>query len=393
MKFLFLLLITSLTPHLYAQPLELGEQIPPLSFSLLGDQPSTLHSEALAGKVMLLDFWATWCGPCIAGMPHLDELQQTFGDQLQVIAISEEKQDRLTRFVENTDHQFLFAQDTGALSQLFPYRVIPHTVLINPKGEVVAITTPDNITVEVVEKVLRGESLDFPVKRSKMEFDPHYDYFQADTLTQASFDIQPYNPDLPSFTKQYNTGPFKHRRFTTYNRDIGGLYRDAYQVSSLRLEFEFDEALITWEDERNRYCMDIIVSDPSELFSTLKRELSLAHPVKARMEKRIMEVALLETIEEKVIAPEGTTTNNTMARGDGFSSEGATMEDFSTYLEDFGIFSYPVVDETGDMGIYKIDFAFDPENPETFKTAMEKLGLKYSKAQREIEVLVLYLEE
>jgi hypothetical protein len=326
-------------------------------------------------------------------MPHLDELQTTFRDQLQVIAISEEKPDRLTRFIQNTDHQFLFAQDTGVLSQLFPYRVIPHTVLINTTGEVVAITSPDNITAAVIEKVLRGELLDLPVKQSKKAFDPLYDYFEADTLTQASFHLQPNNPDLPSFTKLYNKGPFKDRRFTTYNRDIGGLYRDAYQVSSLRLEHEFDEALITWEDERNRYCMDIIVPNPSELYSTLKKELSLAHPVKARMEKRTREVALIETIEGKVIAPEGIPTYSTMARGDGFSSEGATMKDFCTYLEDFGIFSYPVVDETGISNAFKIDFSFDPENPDSFRDAMKKFGLKYAKAEREIEVLVLYFEE
>jgi hypothetical protein len=326
-------------------------------------------------------------------MPHLDELQASFRDQLQVIAISQEKQDRLARFIQNTNHQFLFAQDTGVLSQLFPYRVIPHSVLISPKGEVVAITSPENITTELIEKVLRGEPLDLPVKQSKHEFDPLYDYFQADTLTQASFDLQPNNPDLPSFTKKYGKGPFQDRRFTAYNLTIEGLYRDAYKFSSLRLELEFDEELIAWEDERNRYCMDIIVSDPTELFTALKKQLSLAHPVKARIEKRTKEVALIETIEGKTIAPEGEPTNSTMERGDGYSSEGATMEDFCFYLEDFGIFSYPVVDETGLQGAFKIDFSFDPEDSDAFRAAMEKLGLRYSKAEREIEVLVLYLED
>jgi hypothetical protein len=326
-------------------------------------------------------------------MAHLDELQATFSDQLQVIAISEEKRDRLTRFIQKTDHQFLFAQDTGALRQLFPYRVIPHAVLISPDGKVVAITSPENITAALIEKVLRGESLDLPVKRYTKDFDSSYDYFQADTLTQASFHLQPNNPDLPSFTKKDGNGPFKDRRISAYNLTIDGLYREAYQTSSLRLALEFDEDLIAWEDERNRYCMDIIVSDPSELFTALKKQLPLAHPVKARMEKSTREVAIIETIEGKIIAPTGVPTNSITGRSDGFSSAGATIADFCAYLENFGIFSYPVVDESGDSNAYKIDFTFDPEDPDTFRTAMKKLGLKYSKAQREIKILVLYLEE
>lgn len=393
MKFLFTLLLICLSLQLNAQALGLGERIPPLSFYLLGEPPTTLSSEALTGKVILLDFWATWCSPCIDGMPHLDELQTTFRDQLQVIAVSEEKQDRLARFIQKTGHQFLFAQDTGALRQLFPYRVIPHAVLINHRGEVAAITSPDNITPALIEKVLRGESLNLPVNRKQHNFDPLTDYFQADTLTEYSFDLQPYNPDLPSFSKQYNQGPFKHRRLTAYNLTIDGLYREAYQISGLRLELEFDEDLVAWEEESNRYCMDIIVSDPSELFTALQKELQITHPVKARMEKRTRDVVLIQTIEGKVLAPEGAHTNSTMGRGDGFSSEGATMEDFCAYLEGFGIFSYPVVDETGVPGAYNIDFAFDLENPDTFRAAMEKLGLRYAKAQREIEVLVLYLED
>lgn len=393
MKFLFLSLLVCLVLQLNGQRLELGDQIPALSFSLLGENPTTLNSEALHDKVILLDFWATWCSPCISSMPHLDELQATFGKQLQVIAISHEKRDRLARFIQSTDHQFLFAQDTSALKRLFPYRVIPHSVLIDANGIVVAITAPDKITAVTIEKVLRGESLELPVKEYRGEFDPLYDYFQADTLTRASFELQPYNPDLPSFTKEYGKGPFKNRRFTAYNMTIDGLYRGAYQMSSLRLELEFDEALITWEKEDNRYCMDIIVSDPVELYAALRQQLTSTHPVKARIEKRTQDVVVIQTLEGEVIAPEGEHTNSTMSRSDGFTCVGATIKDFCMYLENYGIFGYPVVDETGTSGAYQIDFAYDPENPETFKTAMGKLGLRYAKEQREIEVLVLYLAD
>jgi hypothetical protein len=51
------------------------------------------------------------------------------------------------------------------------------------------------------------------------------------------------------------------------------------------------------------------------------------------------------------------------------------------------------VNETEIEGTFVIDFSYDPENPKTFKTAMQELGLSYSWEERDIEVLVLYLEE
>lgn len=393
MRLFFLTLTAFFAVNLPGQHLQIGDQVPSASLFLLGEETEALSTTDLRGKAILLDFWATWCSPCIGAMPHLDELQNEFVDDLQVIAVSEEKQDRLLRFIQKTDHDFLFARDTGALRALFHYQVIPHSVLISPTGVVVAITDPDNITSEVIRKVVRQEQVDLPIKQDRQDFDPTYDYFQADTLTRTSFQLQPHKPNLPSYSKSYWVGPFKQRRYTAYNMTLDGLYRHAYQASSHRIVFEFDEALVDWEKEENRYCMDIIAADPASLLPSLKEHLSSTLSIQARLEKRTKDVVVITTLEGKVVAPEGISTEQYTGRGDGFSSTGATMSTFCDYLEGFGIFGFPVVDETGSETAYKIDFSFDPENADTFKEAMTKYGLKYAKAQREIEVLVLYLEE
>ena len=58
-------------------------------FSLPELNGQTLNLSAYRGKVVLLDFWATWCGPCLDEIPHFIELQNQYGDQgLQIIGVS-----------------------------------------------------------------------------------------------------------------------------------------------------------------------------------------------------------------------------------------------------------------------------------------------------------------
>jgi thiol-disulfide isomerase/thioredoxin len=52
------------------------------------------------GKTYVVEFWATWCGPCRASMPHISELQEKYGDKLVVVGISDEKVEKVTSFLD-----------------------------------------------------------------------------------------------------------------------------------------------------------------------------------------------------------------------------------------------------------------------------------------------------
>lgn len=376
-----------------AKQISINEAMPAFSLELLNSDDPKISLDELKGKVILLDFWATWCSPCITGMSHLDSLQKHFKDKLQVIAISTEETARLKRFIQKTNHAFLFARDNGALEEIVKYRVIPHAVLIDRSGKIAAITAPKHITHHTIEDVLNDQPVQLPEKVDIMDFDPTIDYFNADSGTSYSFDIQSYNSSFPTFSKTYHEGPFKNRRITIYNQNIEGLYRNAYQTSTYRVTLEFDEKLIDWKNKKNRYSMDIIVEQPEELYPMLQRKLDESLSIKAKTEMKKMKVVVLRKTQEGISAEKTTEPTRYNGKGDGFSSEGASMEDFREYLEDFGIFGLPVVDETNDNSLYKIDFSFDPENPESFKQAMKNLGLSYSWDERTIESLVLYKEE
>src|SRR5208282_2237216 len=59
------------------------------NFLFVASDGSTISMEALAGKVVLIDFWASWCGPCMNALPHLKQIAKQFeGQPLVVVSIS-----------------------------------------------------------------------------------------------------------------------------------------------------------------------------------------------------------------------------------------------------------------------------------------------------------------
>jgi thiol-disulfide isomerase/thioredoxin len=89
-------------PEPELQPLAVGDTAPEISIDhwVKGD-PIEGFDE---GKVYVMEFWATWCGPCVTSMPHLSALQDTYGDAVKIIGVSSEKElETVTNFLDQTN--------------------------------------------------------------------------------------------------------------------------------------------------------------------------------------------------------------------------------------------------------------------------------------------------
>lgn len=98
-----------------------------------------ISSDSLRGKVIYLDFWASWCGPCKVSFPDMRDLQSEFGeDVLQVIAISvDNNPDDARRFVERFEPNFIILSDPeGAIADRFSIPTMPTSYLIDHHGNI-----------------------------------------------------------------------------------------------------------------------------------------------------------------------------------------------------------------------------------------------------------------
>ncbi len=110
--------------------------------------------DTAAGKFTLIDFWATWCGPCRVYIPMLNEFHKKFADRLNVIGISDESIEKVKAFNNPKINYFEAVDPKKRIYNQLEIKGIPHVVIISPKGIVIWEGFPLLANFELTEKVL-----------------------------------------------------------------------------------------------------------------------------------------------------------------------------------------------------------------------------------------------
>lgn len=114
------------------------------------------------GKVIILNFWATWCPPCIAEMPSLQTLYEEFGEKVEFFFISQEETEVLRQFMINRNYSFPVMKPLSGPPGLLSSDVLPTTYIISSEGEIIvrkegAADWDDPDFIKFLEDLLRKE--------------------------------------------------------------------------------------------------------------------------------------------------------------------------------------------------------------------------------------------
>lgn len=109
------------------------------------------------GKPLVVNYWATWCAPCLKEFPYFEEVKQRFGNEVNFIMISDESIERITSFSNSKPYSFNFLKSPKKLSEygLNEITAIPTTYFYNAQGNLIVKHT-SNLNLENLTELIKS---------------------------------------------------------------------------------------------------------------------------------------------------------------------------------------------------------------------------------------------
>lgn len=97
--------------------------------------------EAQRGKVILVNFWATWCPPCVAEMPSMQKLYDDYGDKVTFMFVTSDDRQKVENFLKRKNLNLPVYYPVSETPETLKSKLLPTTYIINSKGEIVVAET------------------------------------------------------------------------------------------------------------------------------------------------------------------------------------------------------------------------------------------------------------
>lgn len=386
---LFLLLFGVFFSTAAAQPakgLKVGDAAPALTLTKLLKAPAgaTGSLNELKGKVVVLEFWATWCSPCLPAMDHLSQIAAKYKDKpIQFIFVTDEDEQRASWFLQKkSPNGWIGLDENRQTIEAYQFVGIPHTVVIDAEGKIAAITMPRNVTEGAIDDLLSGKKISLPLKEAvaeDLEWDK--DLVRDDTVFQII--IQSSN----SYTGGMRIGAPPVRQLTFDGAVLPAMLQTAFQMPSTRLINKLSKS----QNEQG-YRASVVVPKGKEnlLYPSFQRALVENFGLRVHREMRDMDVFLLRKINNQnpILKPsQAKEVEYTIMRGK-MTVKKQPIAKLADSLENF--FRKPVIDETGLKENYDWNLSYTYADKNILLESLRKeTGLDLVPARRLVEVLVI----
>jgi len=374
---------------------KVGDQPPALELKVLLQAPEGTKATwgALKGKVVVLEFWATWCGPCIAAISHLNELADQFKNQpVQFIAVTDEDEQIVSQFLKKKPIRAWVGLDTDkSMFKSYGITGIPHTVVVNEKGKIVAITHPSRLTDQVLNDILTGKELalvDSP-QESSAGVRPGEVPYGLDNEKSNLFQV---------LIRPTAAGAGVHNTFSTWGN--GSLTFCRMSVfEALSRCYGIGSVRIMTNSSFPSGKFDFVVKTPSIkediAMNWLRQALETTFELDIKRPTKAMDVYVLNVADSNTHGLVPTASTGGSNSSDEPGQMGAINKTIGSLAGDLEAkLGKPVIDETGLTNHYDYDLTWTgaeeiPQPGVLVRAVREQLGLALTAARRPVEVLVV----
>lgn len=425
---LLCLYITILLPiyNVHAQALKVGDTLPeelwsmPLQVVNHPEGKGTITLSEYKDKLIILDFWATWCSPCVAMLPKQDSLQKEFNGQVQIVPLTYQTRNEVNEFLEKYTHRtgreiaLSKVVEERALHRAFPHTAIPHYVWISSDGQVKAITGHEEISTEKISAMLSSHKTVLSTKTNPKRV--AYDSTKPLMLNGNGGDGSNlvYQSVLTSYTDGLQAGfsirldSMGNGRLSLFNVPLHWYYLKAYGADSVwfgpsRIELNmkepqrvfYSDSCGPYESWKSKYthCYQLVLPRTSRLglFNALREELGRMFPdIEATIEPRRKLCWVLSRIQgrEMLMASEGAYVSRMELKG--YTLQNARLKGLVLDMNMFALqkSAIPLIDETGITHKVSLQINARLNDMASVSKELEKYGLQITQEYREINVLV-----
>lgn len=388
-----------------------------------GKDVVSLPLSTFKGKLLILDFWATWCSPCVAMIPKMEALQEEFKGRVQFLPVAYQSFKVVDDFYRKLRLQqgkqglgpgkgFSLPMVTGdtVLVRLFPHQTLPHYVWIGGDGMVKAVTGGEAVSRENINALLLAGSLEVKVKRDeKMQYDTGKPLFFAGGDLGDGF----FRSQLSGYVANVGRGIYKDvevqsgaqvRRITGRNLTMPELFRLAYKKGKKEtvledgLESELEPQVagadfLDWLRQGRAYCYELMMDERSSgrAYAMMQNQLRgfFADYVVGLEKRKVKVLALVRTSGLDKILTAGGVPSVALDRF-GCKLTSCSLAVFIDRVQvPFQGSPLPVVDQTGYSGMVDLELNANMTSVDEVNRALARYDLRFVEKLAEIEMLVI----
>lgn len=350
----------------------------------------------LEGKYIVLEFWATWCGPCIAAVPHMNELQGKMENpNVLFISITDESVDKINRTLERIDFNSSVVTDTTKQTQVEfgdgkkGLEAYPMTILIDNEGIIKWIGGPNQLSLEILDRFLHNKLIGinhFKKEDSQVSSDAAVSESNSEKTIQEEFFDKVKDEDIAIFMELRKTESNEGYSMKMGNKAI--LWSPVSLKEIYRDIFNIQIASSDLNDSITYTLMYKNMNDNGNSFNQLEKVLLSSLNLKRQTKVESVSKYTVEVADESILKP--TLYNKYSSKSDAGDQIIFTNCTISSMLDDMSKALNINIEYEGSNDS-KYDFIVKSANLEKFLSSLKSYGL--STRERITEEEINYLIE